>query len=246
MTGKKPSPANDSAVSAQDVRRYLLDHPEFLNANPDILQEADTPARELGDGVLDFQQFMVKNLQQNSKSIQEQYDTLVDYCRDNMSVQLQVHQAAMRIMKVRDIESLLEIISTDLLALFNVDVVRMAMESDLPVDTSYGEQDYSGCVFVPPGTVDEILGPSKNVLLVDDTLEAPFIGFEEIFIDCEGMARSCALLRLDLDTVGKNIILAFGVRHAGRYHSGQGVELLHFLAQVVAVQLDRYLIDLSI
>lgn len=234
------------APTKEQVRDYLRANPEFLKENSDLLSSADAPARELGDGVIDFQQFMVKNLQESSKSVQEQYETLVDYCRDNMSVQSQVHQAAMRIMKVRDVESLLEMISIDLLALFDVDVVRLAMESDLPVDTSYGERDYSGCVFVPPGTVDDVLGVGKDVLLVENAHVHPFDGYEEVFADSQGVAVSCALLRLDIDTVGKNILLAFGVRHENRFHPGQGVELLNFLAQVVAVQMDKYLIDLSI
>ncbi len=140
----------------------------------------------------------------------------------------------------------MEVITLDLVSLFEVDVVRMAMESDVPVDTSYGENNYSGFVFISPGMVDAAVGAGKNVLLVDDVEAKPFAGFEEIFADCEGLVASCALLRLELETVGKNVVLAFGVRYKERFHQGQGIELLHFLAQIVAFQLDAYLLDLSL
>jgi hypothetical protein len=227
-------------ITAEQVREYLQKHPDFLKKNADIMQHLTPPERDLGEGVLDFQHFMVKNLQKDSQSLKTRYDLLIDFCRENMSVQAQVHQAALRLIRTRGLEALLEVITLDLVSLFDVDVVRMAMESDVPVDTSYGEQNYSGFVFIAPGTVDAALGANKNVLLVDDVAEKPFAGLEQIFSDCED------LVRLELDTVGKNVVLAFGVRYKSRFHSGQGIELLHFLAQIVAMQLDAYLMDLSL
>ncbi|NBO18980.1 MAG: DUF484 family protein [Proteobacteria bacterium] len=242
------SPAKEpkaTAITAEQVREYLKRHPDFLHKNSDLVEEIAPPERELGDGVIDFQHFMVKNLQKDSKGLKQRYELLVDFCRENMSVQSQVHGAALKLMRAKGLETLLEIISTDLLTLFDVDVVRMAMESDVPVDTSYGDENYSGFVFIPTGTVDGTLGENKNVLLVEDTTEQHIPGLAYIFSDCEGLVASCALLRLDLETVGKQVLLAFGVRHKNRYHAGQGVELLYFLAQVLALQLDMYLIDLS-
>lgn len=242
------SPAKEpksTAISAEQVRDYLKRHPDFLRKNADLIEEISPPERELGEGVIDFQHFMVKNLQKDTKGLKQRYELLVDFCRENMSVQSQVHGAALRLMRASGLEPLLELISTDLLTLFDVDVVRMAMESDVPVDTSYGDENYSGFVFIPTGTVDATLGENKNVLLVGDTSEQPIPGLAHIFSDCEGLVASCALLRLDLETVGKQVLLAFGVRHKGRYHAGQGVELLSFLAQVVALQLDAYLYDLA-
>lgn len=241
----EPMKKSDS-VTPEQVREYLKKHPDFFKKNVDIMTELAPPQQELGDGVIDFQHFMVKNLQKDSKSLQKRYDLLIDFCRENMSVQAQVHNAALRLIRTRGLEALLEVITLDLVSLFDVDVVRMAMESDVPVDTSYGENNYSGFVFIPAGTVDAALGAGKNVLLVDDVEAKPFAGFDAIFADCEGLVASCALLRLELETVGKNVVLAFGVRYKDRYHAGQGIELLQFLAQIVAYQLDAYLLDLSL
>lgn len=245
MSAKRPTAANDT-IDADQVREFLKKHPDFLKKNADVVTDLAPPERELGNGIIDFQHYMVKNLQKDSKALKSRYDLLVDFCRDNMSVQSQVHNAVLRLIRARTLEQLLEAITLDLVSLFDVDVVRMAMESDTPFETSYGEQDYSGFIFIPPGTVDAALGPKKNVLLVEDCDVAAPAGFSDIFADCENMIASCALLRLELDTVGKNVMLAFGVRYKDRFHSGQGIELLHFLAQIVAHQLDVYLHDLTI
>ncbi len=204
------------------------------------------PARDLGGGVIDFQQFMVKNLQSTSRDLQSKYDLLVEYCRDNLSSQQQVHEAALKLVRAKSIEQLLEIIALDLVSLFGVDVVRLAMESDIQVDTSYGESDFSGIVFIAPGTCDAALGKGKRVKLVADCTKQAPIGFDEIFAECDTMIESCALLRLDMESIDRQVMLAFGVRHKERFHPGQGIELLNFLAQVVAHQLDRYLDEMTV
>lgn len=245
MSNKRPVPTSAS-ITPEQVREFLKAHPDFLQKNTDVVAELTPPERDLGNGIIDFQHYMVKNLQQDSKALKSRYDLLIDFCRDNMSVQMQVHHAVLRLIRTRSIEQLLEVLTQDLVNLFDIDVVRMAMESDTRYDTSYGEQNYSGIVFIPPSTVDAALGANKNVLLVEDCTATPPPGFDDIFADCAGMIASCALLRLELETVGKNILLAFGVRHKERFHSGQGIELLHFLAQIVAHQLDMYLEDLTL
>ena len=245
MSAKRSDP-KESDVTAEQVRDYLRRNPDFLRKNLDIVADEAVPERDLGDGVLDFQNFMVKNLQKDTKALKSRYDVLVDFCRENMSVQAQVHRAALRLIRTRSLEQLLEAITQDLVSLFDVDVVRLAMESDTRFDTSYGEQHYSGIVFIDPGMVDAALGANKNVLLVDDCEKAPTPGLDQIFADCEDMIASCALLRLDVETVGKNVLLAFGVRYKERFHSGQGIELLNFLAQIVAYQFDTYLGEMAI
>jgi uncharacterized protein YigA (DUF484 family) len=244
MTAKQST--NDAGISAEQVRDFLKKNPDFLRKNQDVVSDLTPPERDLGNGIIDFQHYMVKNLQKDSKELKSRYDVLVDFCRDNMSVQSQVHHAALRLIRTRTLEQLLEAIAIDLVNLFDVDVVRLAMEADTVLDTSFGEHNYSGIVFIPTGTIDAALGKKKNVLMVEDSTQMHPPGFDDVFSDCESMIASCAMLRLNLEMVDREIMLAFGVRHKGRFHSGQGIELLHFLAQIVAHQLDRYLDDLMI
>ncbi|MEQ1789972.1 MAG: DUF484 family protein [Rickettsiales bacterium] len=243
---KKRELIKDVDITEDQVREYLEAHPDFM---PEFLNNISAPIRDLGDGVVDFQHHLLKNLQNNSKSLGQRYDLLVDYCRENLSAQVQVHSAVLKVMQARSIEQLLELLSVDMLSVFNLDVVRIAMESDVPFDASYGEKNYSGIVFVSAGTVDALFsngGSQRNVLLVGDAQINQPIGFEQIFVNCDEQVQSCALLRLNSEMVDKHVILALGVRHKERYHTGQGTELLHFFAQTVALQLDKYLDDLTL
>ncbi|MDX2073384.1 MAG: DUF484 family protein [Alphaproteobacteria bacterium] len=241
MQDPRPQPVRD-----EEVRTFLLAHPDFLRENIDIL-EAANKERDLGDGIVDFQSFLVRNLQKNSESLKNKYDVLVDFCRDNMSIQGQVHRAALRLIQARTLEQLLEVITQDLVSLFDVDVVRLAMESEAAeaYETYYSEHNYSGIVFVVPGTVEYAIG-KKNINMIADTAKDVPVGFEQIFSDCEALIQSCALLKLELELTQRPVILAFGVRYPDRFHPGQGVELLNFLGQIVATQLDRYLHELEV
>lgn len=250
MTTKRTkSPKADAAISGispAQVREFLKANPEFLEKNSDLLLSVTPPERNLGDGVIDFQNYMVKHLQTGNKSLETKYENLVDFCRDNMSVQAQVHHAALRLIRARTLEQLLEVLTLDLVGLFDVDVVRLAMESETAhaYDGYHGDHA-SGIVFIPPYTVDAALGKNKPVLLVGDVHAKPPAGYEHIFADCTSLIQSCALLRLEMELVDKHVLLAFGVRYKDRFHPGQGIELLNFLAQIVAHRMDIYLDELT-
>lgn len=248
MTNKKDPSASlgmTTPITADEVREFLKANPEFLRDNIDVLL-ASAAERDLGNGIVDFQSYLVKNLQKNSETLKNKYDVLVDFCRDNMSIQGQVHRAALRLIQARTLEQLLEVITQDLVSLFDVDVVRLAMESEAAenYETYYSEQNYSGIVFVVPGTIEYALG-KKNINMIADTASHVPVGFEQIFSDCEALIQSCALLKLELEITGRPVILAFGVRYPDRFHPGQGIELLNFLGQIVAHQLDKYLHELE-
>ncbi|MDX1975019.1 MAG: DUF484 family protein [Rickettsiales bacterium] len=247
MSSGDTAPKVAKSPTAEQVREFLKAHPDFLQKNSDVIADIAPPEQDLGNGIIDFQHYMLKNLQKDKSDLKGRYDVLVDFCRDNMSVQHQVHAAVLRLIRARSLEQLLEVVTLDLMSLFNVDVVRLAMESDSAglYESYYNGDNYSGIVFIPHGIADIALGKKKNVLLVDDCAATPPAGFDEIFSDCEQLIVSCAILRLELEQVNKHVLLAFGVRHKSRFHQGQGIELLNFLAQIVAHQLDLYLQDLD-
>lgn len=233
-------------ISADATRKmvedYLRAHPSFLMDNPEILEVLIPPAQNLGRGVVDFQFFAIENMRRGMGKMKDKFNHLITSARDNMSTQQQVQKAVLSIIRAKNLEQMLEVLTTDLLTLFDVDVVRLAIESNAAglYDTYYSEQNYSGICFVPVNTAQAAM-QGDSVRLIADTHNEPPIGFEMIFADCSNLVRSCALLRLDLERVGKPAILAFGVRDSGHFSANQGGDLLGFLAAVMATSLDRCL-----
>lgn len=226
-----------------DVVAYLMAHPDFLLKHPELMEALTPPSRDLGEDVLDFQHFQLKNLQKDKGELQSKYEGLVGFCRDNLSVQKQVHEAVIRLMRVRNLRQLLEVVTLDLAALFNMDVVRLVMESVVAEDLApaYAEDAYSGVAFIDPGTVDDVFGANGAVVLVSDAQRDVFPAFDTIFADCAELIRSCALVRLPEDELEQPVLLAFGTRSPEQFDPTQGIELLLFLGSVLALQLEKYL-----
>jgi uncharacterized protein YigA (DUF484 family) len=224
------------------VIEYLRSHPDFLADNPEVLEALIPPEQNHGRGVVDFQFYAIDHLRSTMRRFKERFQKLVASAQDNMSTQHQVHQAALSILHARNIEQLLEAMTSDLMHWFDTDVVRLCLESELAglTETYYSEANYSGICFVPSGTSRASL-LNEDVRLIADTQSEPPIGFEMIFADCSSLVRSCALLRLDMPGMGRSAILAFGVRRTGHFHPHQAKDLLAFLAAVMAIKLEECL-----
>lgn len=234
-------------ITEAQVKAYLEAHPDFLSNNAEVLEKLLPPDKHAGDSVADFQHFAIRRLQQEIQRMRGSYEQLVTSARDNSSVQQQVHRAIVGLIRARGLEQLLEVLTIDLVGLFNVDVVRLAMETDMVdmYEAHYSEDQYSGIVFIPAGLADAAM-QDQDALLVADT-DAEYIeGFDVIFSECTQLVRSCALLRLRLSHVPRQVILAFGVRHKEHFHAMQGVDLLQFLAVIVQERLDTCLMETGI
>lgn len=238
---------SEEEVSETQVKAYLEAHPDFLARNADLLEKLLPPDKHAGDSVADFQHFAIRRLQEEIQNMRAGFEQLVTSARDNSSVQQQVHRAIVGLIRARGLEQLLEVLTIDLVSLFNVDVVRLAMETDIVgmYEAHYSEDQYSGIVFVETGLVDDAMG-GLDALLVADTDTQYIEGFEAIFAECTRIVKSCALLRLRLTHVPRQVILAFGVRHKEHFHAHQAVDLLQFLAVIVQERLDTCLIETGI
>ncbi len=229
-------------MTQQGVIAFLQANPQFLAEHPELFEVLVPPEQQHGRGVIDFQYYAIDNLRRGMRRMKDRFQGLVVSARENLSVQQQVQRAVLSVIRARNLEELLEVLTTDLVRWFDVDVVRLALESDMAgiYDTYYNESNYSGICFVPPGTANAVL-LGESVRLIADTQGEPPIGFEMLFADCSSLVRSCALVHLNLETIGRPAVLAFGVRHADKFHPHQGGELLGFLGEVMSLVLDQCL-----
>ncbi|HEU5046845.1 MAG TPA: DUF484 family protein [Rickettsiales bacterium] len=230
-------------LTAQKVAEYLRDHPNFFRDHADLLEAISPPEVQHGGNVVDIQHHMLGKLQQGLQNIRNQYDYLVTSSRDNMSTLHQVHEAVLAVIRAPDLERLLEVLTMDLPAFFNVDVVRLGIESEAAefFETRFGMQNSSGISFLEMGMIDIALGKNKPSLLIADTRKHPGYGLDQIFPDCDDLVESAVLMRLRLPSSGRPALLAFGIRVKDHFHTGQGTEMLSFLSQIVEHRLDERL-----
>src|SRR5204862_7183664 len=123
------------------------------------------PARPAVVGFLDFEQFMLERLRGHPIRLQDVQKSLIATSRRNLASQCRVHTAVLAMLRAPSFEHLLQIVTTDLAVLIDVDIITLGVESSasrtprLPVH---------GIHLLPSGTVDRLLGPSRDPLLCTD------------------------------------------------------------------------------
>ena len=224
--------AAPSPVGARDVIAYLRQHPDFLERHPDALRLLRPPARVVGDGVADFQQFMLDRLRRDAARLQHEQRGLITTSRNNLASQCRVHKAVLGMMKATSFEQLLQIVTTDLAVLIDVDVVTIGVESSA---SPTSRLPLPGIHLLKAGTVDALLG-ERDVVMATGIQGDP-----ALFGGAAGLVRSQALLRLSFGRAGPVGLVCIGTRKPDTFHPGLGSELLSFLAGALAITITQWL-----
>ena len=225
--GEAPSP-----LGPRDVLAYLRQHPDFLERHPDALRLLRPPARAVGDDVLDFQQFMLDRLRRDAARMQHEQKNLIATSRNNLASQCRVHKAVLAMMKATSFEQLLQIVTTDLAVLIDVDVVTIGVESAASPTTRL---PMHGIHLLKAGTVEALLGEREIVMATG------IQGDPALFGGAAGLVRSQALLRLTFGRAAPAGLVCIGTRKSDTFHPGLGTELLGFLARALAITITQWL-----
>jgi uncharacterized protein len=231
--GSAVSSSEAGEIGSLAVMAYLRRHPDFLDEHPEALRLLRPPAREVGDGVVDFQRFFYDRQRQEVARLNAEYRNLLAVCRGNLTSQSRVHKASLAILAAPSFGQLLQIVTTDLAVVLDVDVVTMAVENVAGITPRFPVQ---GIHLLKAGTVEELLGEERPVLY-----EADVSGDPALFGGAAGLVCSQALLRLRFGRESPIGLLCIGTRKPGRFHPGLGTELLGFLARVIGIAVGLWL-----
>lgn len=229
-----PRPALPSrTTSTAEVVAYLRQHPDFLVEHGELLDVLTPPTLRRGDRVVDMQHFMLERQRAEIARLKSQQKSLVATTRANLTSQSRVHTAVLALLAAQSFEQLIQIVTTDLAVLLDADVITIGVERLGPARPRL---NHHGVQILDAGTVDAVLGPDRNVVLQAETT-----GDGKLFGDGAGLVRSAALLRLSVSAAAPMGLLCIGTRRAGKFHAGQGTELLGFLARALGITIAAWL-----
>jgi uncharacterized protein len=223
----------NAKIVADEVAAYLRKHPDFLNERPELIAALTPPMEHRGEGVVDMQHFMLQRLRGEVKLLKSQQRALLATSRSNMASQSRVHAAVLAIVAAKSFEQLIQVVTTDLAIMLDVDVVTIGVES---ASASQPRLPMHGVQILRRGTVEHILGDDRMTLLCDETTGDP-----ALFGAAAGLVRSQALLRVHVGDHAPVGLLCIGTRRADRFHPGQGTELLSFLARSLELTIAAWL-----
>jgi uncharacterized protein YigA (DUF484 family) len=220
-------PSGEDGVSGENVADYLARHPDFFTDKLELLSEMTAPSRWSGDGIVDMQRFLAERRLDEIDELRNCAQEVIETSRSNMSVQTRTHAAVLAAISAVSFEHLLRVVNDDLPLLLDVDVVILGFEhqdgSTLPSDVHK----------LPPGSVDALLGEVGNIRLFQDMEDDG-----TIFGAGAGLVRSAAIARLRPGVGVPTGLFAMGSR-GSTFYSGQGTELIGFLARVFESCLHR-------
>lgn len=231
--GGAPAAEHSAALSEARVADYLRRHPDFLTRHPALLDVLQPPERRDGDNVLDLQHAMVARLRDDLAELRGQHDELIYTGRANLASQARVHEAILALLAAPTFEHLIETATSDLAVILDLDAAILCVEAE---DAALPHVRNGGLRQVPPGLIEEVMGGARSSLLQDDVE-----GDRRIFDGAAGLVRSQALLRLGISPSCPRAMLALGSRQPDHFHTGQGSELLGFLAGALALVIRGWL-----
>jgi uncharacterized protein YigA (DUF484 family) len=233
MADREPATRHTAGPTSGEVEQYLRDHPDFLVDHPDLIHLLVPPDAKRGDGVVDMQRFMLERVRGDLTKLQTQQNEILATSRGNLTSQGRIHAAVLRMLEARTLEELIEIITTDAAAHLDVDTVALAFEA---LDRLPPGGNRSTLKIFARGAIDRIMGSGKDIVLSPDVTADP-----ALFGGASTLIRSQVLLRLQLKRDAPLGLLAFGSRTVGKFHPGQGTELLSFLAKAVELNIRGWL-----
>jgi uncharacterized protein YigA (DUF484 family) len=233
-TAASPSTvADELSPTARQVAEYLKRHPDFLADHDELLAVLTPPAHRRGDNVVDLQHFALRRMQEDLAQTKRQHQALLATSRSNLASQARIHAAVLAVIGARSFEQLITTVVSDLAMLLDLDVVTLCIESEADPED---RPRLPGVLLLPPGTVDAIIGRTREIALFD---HAP--GTPEFFGGGAGLVQSQGLLRLNVGPEAPAGLIALGARSPTRFKPGQGSELLSFLARALELTLAEWL-----
>lgn len=221
------SSVNRSAPSldAEDVRLYLLRHPEFVINDPELLAQL-MPARDEGENVVDMQSFVITKLQRQVRTLRDIQSDLIEASSFNSLAREQVHAAALAMLDAPTFDALIEYITLPdgLAATVGLSSAAICMEATGTVSRA----DTIGMRLLERGGVARMMGGTMPYRLAANVL-----GSEGLYGDRASEVHSEALVRLDFSRVTPPGLLALGGADPEQFHPEQAADLLEFLARIV-------------
>lgn len=233
-SGPGPQPRKKRAsVSITEVAEFLRHHPQFLEDHPELLEHLTPPARWTGDGIVDMNQYILDRLRSEVDNLRSCAMDLIDTIRTNLSGQTRTHSAVIALLAADDLDHLVRTIHEHLPLILDVDAVAVGFEPPPAPIPALVAPEFQR---LPKGCVRRLMGAGDRAQLLGEMNDDG-----TVFGAAAGLVRSAALARIRPDGAIPAGLFALGSRTEDAFHSGQGPELVQFLARVLENRLQRFL-----
>lgn len=231
MTSDRSSTAAQK-ITSDEVRSFLLENPDFLEENGELLDALLPLDQKEGEGIQNFQRYRFAKLQDDFVALKAENEDLMDLMQEHLQRQNRINMALLALMDAPDFASTVMLIGQEFPALLDQEAVGFFLEAGGWLEKG----DYNGLQVVAPGLVGRWLGGRDSVL--EETMPAS----QDIFGDKASAVHSQALVRVVIREGLPPGLLALGHRDPVHYATGLATEQVECLAGVVERCLRKWLV----
>lgn len=145
-------------VSEESIVDYLKSHPDFFERNLSLLSALQLPHRTTG-GAISLVERQVDVLRQRNHAMETRLRELVEVARSNDRLAARVHSLALRLMRTRTREDVIDVLDEQLREGFSVDQAALVLFDSVP-RLAQGHSSFVRVVH----REDPAVGPFKSFL----------------------------------------------------------------------------------
>ncbi|WP_339332675.1 DUF484 family protein [uncultured Maricaulis sp.] len=213
-------------MDPDSVRSFLIANPDFVREDAELFSLiVETPR---SDGAIDLGAAARDKLRDELRQLKSLNASIVETARANLATQSQTHMAVLALLEVDSLSGLDKKMSTRLTGALGVDVCRVLIEGHAPL------QNAESILGAAEGFVGTVLGDHVEMLGPIDPANA-----HALYGQQGARVSSQAIVRLDFN--GHDGLMALAARDAHLFESGQGTELLNFLARAIERMVVQWL-----
>jgi uncharacterized protein len=213
-------------MDPDSVRSFLIANPDFVREDAELFSLiVETPR---SDGAIDLGAAARDKLRDELRQLKSLNASIVETARANLATQSQTHMAVLALLEVDSLSGLDKKMSTRLTGALGVDVCRILIEGHAPL------QNAESILGAAEGFVGTVLGDHVEMLGPIDPANA-----HALYGQQGARVSSQAIVRLDFN--GHDGLMALAARDAHLFESGQGTELLNFLARAIERMVVQWL-----
>ncbi len=221
---KKPAAAGPE-ISEDMVRAYLVEHGDFLQHNPDLMDHLHI--NHASGSAVSLVERQVSVLRERNVEMRHRLNTLTGNAKDNESIYQQTRALVLRLLEADSLSALFDNFLDTMRSEFEVEHAAMILFHDKP-------EQMTGGRFENPAAADVVAGLLRGRKAVCGTLREE----ELVYLFPEaGAVGSAAMMPLHHN--GDLGLIAVGSSDANRYSGDMGTVFLSHIAEVIVRLLPR-------
>lgn len=233
--------ALEPVLDTAQVLAFLAANPEFLLDHPEALITTPIPNRSFkGDNISDFQVAIIAILRKKLLRSNHKLNKIIEMGKDSHDHLKQIEHSIYQLCLCNSIEAFEQLLQEELPKLHKLIVIKFIVDKDSFGDISPSLIEKAGILIADTSKINKIININNQIALKPEVTGRAFYGDKASLIQSEAIIRVTSLKESKTIRLLNGIVI-FGAGEKGYFKGGQATDLIHLLANMIALCANRLL-----